>query len=69
MKALGMRYYNTSRKGEREDAKMAADPRLGVTATMSNDPPSQQDLTLDAALLEELKSRNEFEAPEETRRR
>ena len=48
---------------------MATDPRLGVTATMSNDPPSQLDLKLDEALLQELKSRNEFEAQEETRRR
>ena len=48
---------------------MASDPRLGVSNTMSNEPPSQLDLKLDEALLQELKSRNEFEAPEETRRR
>ena len=48
---------------------MAADPRLGVTTTMSNDPPSSQDLKLDEALLQELKSRNEFESQEETKRR
>ena len=48
---------------------MATDPRLGVTNTMSNDPPTPQDLKLDESLLQELKSRNEFEAPEETRNR
>jgi poly(A) polymerase Pap1 len=48
---------------------MAADPRLGVTVTMSNDPPTKDDLKLDEALLQELKSRNEFEAQEETGRR
>ena len=48
---------------------MATDPRLGVTATMSNDPPTALDLKLDAALLQELKSRSEFEAEEETKRR
>ena len=48
---------------------MAADPRLGVTATMSNDPPTPVDLKLDETLLQELKSRNEFETPEETRNR
>ncbi len=45
------------------------DPRLGVTASLSQDPPSPQDLKLDEALLRELKSRNEFEAVEETQRR
>ena len=48
---------------------MANDPRLGVTNTMSNDPPTPQDLKLDETLLQELKSRNEFESPEETRKR
>jgi poly(A) polymerase Pap1 len=52
-----------------DPSKMAADPRLGVTAAMSNDPPSPRDLKLDEALLQELKSRNEFEAQEETQRR
>jgi poly(A) polymerase Pap1 len=48
---------------------MATDPRLGVTVTMSNDPPTKDDIKLDEALLQELKSRNEFEAQEETGRR
>ena len=48
---------------------MAADPKLGVTPTMSADPPTPKDLKLDEALLQELKTRNEFEAPEETKRR
>jgi poly(A) polymerase Pap1 len=48
---------------------MATDPRLGVTVTMSNDAPTQLDLKLDDTLLQELKSRNEFEAQEETGRR
>ena len=48
---------------------MAVDPRLGVTPTMSSDPPTPLDLKLDEALLQELKARNEFEAPEETRKR
>ena len=48
---------------------MASDPKLGVTPTMSADPPTPKDLKLDEALLQELKSRNEFEAPEETKRR
>ena len=48
---------------------MATDPRLGVTVTMSNDPPTPQDLKLDEALLQELKLQNEFEAEEEKGRR
>ena len=36
---------------------------------MSNDPPTPLDLKLDEALLQELKSRNEFEAGEETQKR
>lgn len=48
---------------------MANDPKLGVSGTMSMEPPSPKDLKLDDALLQELKSRNEFEAPEETQRR
>lgn len=48
---------------------MAADPRLGVTPTMSTDPPTPLDLKLDESLLQELKSRGEFEAQEETKRR
>jgi poly(A) polymerase Pap1 len=48
---------------------MATDPRLGVTPTMSTDPPTAQDLKLDEALLQELKSRGEFEAQEETKTR
>ncbi len=48
---------------------MATDPRLGVTPTMSNDPPTPQDLKLDEALLQELKSLKAFEAQEETQRR
>ncbi|KAF2480912.1 Poly(A) polymerase papa [Neohortaea acidophila] len=48
---------------------MANDPKLGVSGTMSMEPPSPKDIKLDDALLQELKSRNEFEAPEETQRR
>ena len=45
------------------------DPRRGVSGTMSEDGPTQQDLKLDETLLQELKIRNEFEAQEETSRR
>ena len=45
------------------------DPRLGVSDIMSAESPTPQDLKLDEALLQELKARNEFEAPEETKRR
>lgn len=36
---------------------------------MSSDPPTAKDIQLDEALLQELKSRNQFEAPEETKKR
>lgn len=48
---------------------MAGDPKLGVSGTMSTDPPSPKDLKLDESLLQELIKRNEFEAQDETRRR
>ena len=48
---------------------MAGDPTRGVTGPMSKEHPTAHDLKLDEALLQELKSRNEFEAQEETKRR
>lgn len=48
---------------------MANDPKLGVSGTMSMEAPSAKDLKLDEALLQELKTRNEFEAPDETKKR
>ena len=49
--------------------KMANDPKFGVSGVMSSEPPTQKDLKLDEALLQELKLRNEFESGDETRRR
>lgn len=48
---------------------MASDPKFGVSGVMSTESPSQKDLKLDEALLQELKHRNEFESGDETRRR
>lgn len=48
---------------------MASDPRLGVSGSMSTEPPSSKDIKLDEALLRELRSRKEFEGEDETKRR
>ena len=45
------------------------DPRYGVTDVMSMDPPDDKDRRLDAALMAELKTQNEFESPEDTEKR
>lgn len=45
------------------------DPTRGVTAPMSEEAPTPQDMKLDDTLMQELKARNEFESQEETARR
>lgn len=41
----------------------------GVSPPLSTDPPSEQDLKLNEALMTELKAQNNFESPEDTEKR
>lgn len=44
-------------------------PYLGVTPPISEAPPTQRDLAVSETLIQELKSRNIYEAPAEGRNR
>jgi poly(A) polymerase len=48
---------------------MAATKQWGLTPPISSALPSERDLELNNQLLDELKRRNNFEAPEETEKR
>lgn len=48
---------------------MAQDPRFGLTAAVSTNPPDEQDKKYDDLLTEELKAQNEFESQQESHNR
>lgn len=46
-----------------------SDPRYGITAAVSTNPPDEEDKKYDSLLTEELKAQNEFESQEESQTR
>lgn len=43
--------------------------QLGVSPPLSNDPPTDTDMKLNEALMQELKAQNNFESPDDTNKR